>query len=84
MLTTQAMGTRSSERACEAAAMPAGGRLVCRDVARGIALLGSGLMNVKYFGRPLAHIHVGPVQWLWRACTYGRFPRMRTEPARSP
>jgi len=32
----------------------------------------------------LARFRFGPVEWLWRACTYGRFPAMRTAPARSP
>jgi uncharacterized protein len=32
----------------------------------------------------LAHFRFGPVEWLWRACTYGRFPPMRAMPARSP
>jgi len=32
----------------------------------------------------LAHFRFGPVEWFWRACTYGSFPPMRTTPARSP
>ena len=32
----------------------------------------------------LAHFRFGPVEWAWRACTYGRFPPMRAAPARSP
>jgi uncharacterized protein len=32
----------------------------------------------------LAHFRHGPVEWLWRACTYGRFPPMRREAAFSP
>jgi len=32
----------------------------------------------------LAHFRFGPVEWFWRACTYGSFPPMRTTPVRSP
>ncbi|BDU15860.1 DUF418 domain-containing protein [Lysobacter auxotrophicus] len=32
----------------------------------------------------LSRFRFGPVEWLWRACTYGRFPPMRATPARSP
>jgi len=55
----QAAGARTRERASDAAPVPAGGRLVCLDVLRGLALLGIGLMNVEYFSRPLADMGNG-------------------------
>lgn len=32
----------------------------------------------------LAHYRFGPVEWLWRACTYGRFPPMRPATPHNP
>jgi len=83
MLTTQATGARTRECASHPAPVPAGGRLVCLDVLRGLALLGIGLMNVEYFSRPLRDMGQGldPTQapldyalsWLVYVFVQGKF-----------
>ncbi len=50
---------RSGEDARPAVPVAAGERLVSLDVLRGLALLGIGLMNVEYFGRPLRDMGQG-------------------------
>ncbi|MDR0182760.1 DUF418 domain-containing protein [Lysobacter arvi] len=56
-MATQAASTRAGARAAQPVATDE--RLASLDVLRGLALLGIGLMNVEYFGRPLRDMGQG-------------------------